>query len=127
MNNFDYLKNYQIPGDLLLDLLDLYKIIGYTEAYNKIYKDDFLVDYNHALEEDCFAIVNYLKIKVSYERQRLIITKDYTELLNYNYVCINNENKNYFYFITNMIGLNDSENPITEITLKRDVNVKNKL
>lgn len=78
MNNFDYLKNYQIPGDLLLDLLDLYKIIGYTEAYNKIYKDDFLVDYNHALEEDCFAIVNYLKIKVSYERQRLIITKDYT-------------------------------------------------
>lgn len=48
------------------------------------------------------------------------ITKDYTELLNYNYVCINNGNKNYFYFITNMIGLNDSENPITEITLKRD-------
>ena len=78
MNNFDYLKNYQIPGDLLLDLLDLYKIIGYTEAYNKIYKDDFLVDYNNSLEEDCFAIVNYLKIKVSYERQRLIITKDYT-------------------------------------------------
>ena len=48
------------------------------------------------------------------------ITKDYTELLNYNYVCINNGVKNYFYFITDMLGLNDSENPITEITLKRD-------
>lgn len=78
MNNFDYLKNYQIPSELLLELLNLYKTIGYTEAYSKIYKDDFLVDYNNALEEDCFAIVAYLNIKVSYERQRLIITKDYT-------------------------------------------------
>lgn len=48
------------------------------------------------------------------------ITKDYTELLNYNYVCINNGSKNYFYFITNMFGVNDSETPITELTLKRD-------
>lgn len=78
MNNFDYLKNYQIPGDLFLELLDLYKTIGKSETYSKIYKDDYLVDYNNSLEEDTFEIVKYLGIKVSFERQRLIITKDYT-------------------------------------------------
>ena len=78
MNNFDYLKNYQIQGDLLLDLLSLYKTIGKSEVYSNIYKEDFLVDYNNSLEEDTFEIVKYLGIKVSFERQRLIITKDYT-------------------------------------------------
>ena len=78
MNNFDYLKNYQIPGDLLLELLSLYKTIGKSEIYSNIYKEDFLVDYNSSLEEDAFEIVKYLGIKVSFERQRLIITKDYT-------------------------------------------------
>lgn len=77
MNNFDYLKNYQIPGDLLLELLSIYKTIGKKETYSNIYKEDFLVDYNNSLEEDAFEIVKYLGIKVSFERQRLIITKDY--------------------------------------------------
>jgi hypothetical protein len=78
MNNFDYLKNYQIPGDLLLELLSLYKTIGKSEMYSSIYKDDYLVNYNNSLEEDTFEIVKYLGLKVSFERQRLIITKDYT-------------------------------------------------
>ena len=78
MNNFDYLKNYQIPGDLLLELLSLYKTIGKSEVYSNIYKEDFLVDYYNSLEEDTFEIVKYLGLKVSFERQRLIITKDYT-------------------------------------------------
>lgn len=77
MNNFDYLKNYQIPGDLLLELLSLYKTIGKSEIYSNIYKEDFLVDYNNSLEEDTFEVVKYLGLKVSFERQRLIITKDY--------------------------------------------------
>ena len=47
MNNFDYLKNYQIPGDLLLELLSLYKTIGKSEMYSSIYKDDYLVNYNN--------------------------------------------------------------------------------
>ena len=78
MNNFDYLKNYQIPSDLLLDLLSLYKTIGKKETYSNIYKEDFLVNYNSSIEEDTFELVKYLGIKVSFERQRLIITKDYT-------------------------------------------------
>lgn len=78
MNNFDYLKNYQIQSDLLLDLLSLYKTIGKSEIYSNIYKEDFLVNYNHSIEEDTFELVKYLGIKVSFERQRLIITKDYT-------------------------------------------------
>ena len=78
MNNFDYLKNYQIPGELFLELLTLYKTIGKSETYSSIYKEDYLIDYNNSLEEDTFEIVKYLGIKVSFERQRLIITKDYT-------------------------------------------------
>jgi hypothetical protein len=46
--------------------------------YSSIYKDDYLVNYNNSLEEDTFEIVKYLGLKVSFERQRLIITKDYT-------------------------------------------------
>ena len=56
-----------------------------------------------------------LKAKI-YEKK----AKLFNNVLNYNYVCINNDITNYFYFITNMFGLYDSENPITEITLKRD-------
>ena len=78
MNNFDYLKNYQIPSDLLLELLSLYKTIGRKEVYSNIYKEDFLVDYYNSIEEDTFEIVKYLGLKVSFERQRLIITKDFT-------------------------------------------------
>ena len=45
---------------------------------HNIYKEDFLVDYYNSIEEDTFEIVKYLGLKVSFERQRLIITKDFT-------------------------------------------------
>ena len=48
------------------------------------------------------------------------IARDYETLRNYNYAVIENENGFNFYFITSIDGENDSETPITFLSLKRD-------
>ena len=48
------------------------------------------------------------------------IARDYETLRNYNYAVIENANGFNFYFITSIDGENDSETPITFLSLKRD-------
>ena len=42
MGNFDYLSNYVIPSDILLNLLNIYKHIGRFEAYSRVMKHNNL-------------------------------------------------------------------------------------
>lgn len=77
MGNFDYLSNYVIPSDILLDLLNVYKKIGSYEVIDKVNTTKYAVEISKAIEDDTFALVDYLGIKISFERLRLIITKDF--------------------------------------------------
>ena len=78
MSNFTSLKNYHIPSDLLIEMLSTYKVIGLNDTFKEKLKDKVNSYFSRSLESDAFALCEYLKIDVSKDRLRLIITKNST-------------------------------------------------
>lgn len=76
MSNFASLNNYLIPTPLLLELLEIYKLIGNNSNIEQTLIKKAVHLEKKALETDCFKLIEFLKINVSYNRARLIITKD---------------------------------------------------
>ncbi len=76
MSNFSSLNNYLLPTSLLLELLEVYKLIGTNINIEKTLDKKSVHQERKAFETDCFKLVSYLNLNVSNERIRLIITKD---------------------------------------------------
>ncbi len=76
MSNFESLNNYLLPTPLLLELLDVYKLIGTNTNIEKTLDKKAIHLERKAFETDCFKLVEFLKLDVSINRIRLIITKD---------------------------------------------------
>ncbi len=76
MNNFEPLKNNFIPSNVLMRLLNTYTLIGKNEQINIYLKDqtDYLIEKN--VQDEVYTLAKYLKIKVSDNRLRLLITKN---------------------------------------------------
>ena len=76
MSNFNNLKHYILPSDLLLSMLEAYKNIGKTDIYlDQIVdiKDKLASD---SLNEDTFYLADLLNIDVKDQRKQLILFKD---------------------------------------------------
>ncbi|MBQ8292228.1 MAG: hypothetical protein IJX78_00315 [Bacilli bacterium] len=78
MSNFDNLKQYILPSDLLLDMLNIYKLIGKNSVYEESLKKNIKSIENATLERDVFFLCLLLDVNVTDNRLRLIITKNST-------------------------------------------------
>lgn len=78
MTNFDNLKQYILPSDLLLDMLNIYKLIGKNSIYEESLKKNINSIENATLERDVYFLSLLLNINVTDNRLRLIITKNST-------------------------------------------------
>lgn len=80
MNNFEALKNNIIPSDVLVKLLDTYKMIGSNELISQTIDEEeaFLVEKN--IENITYTLSRRLKLKVNENRLRLIIIKNSSPL-----------------------------------------------
>lgn len=78
MSNFKALLNYQIPSDLLLKLLEIYKLIGkYENLENQLENSKDSLN-NKRLEKDTCLLIKYLNLNLSDQRIKLLISKDST-------------------------------------------------
>ena len=78
MSNFNNLKHYILPSDLLLTMLEAYKNIGMTDIYLEQIeeiKDKLCED---SLNEDTYYLADLLNIDVKDQRKQLILYKDST-------------------------------------------------
>ncbi len=78
MSNFNNLKHYILPSDLLLTMLEAYKNIGMTDIYLEQIeeiKDKLCED---SLNEDTYYLTDLLNIDVKDQRKQLILYKDST-------------------------------------------------
>ncbi len=78
MSNFDNLKQYILPSDLLLDMLNIYKLIGKNSIYEESLKKNIKAIENATLERDVFFLCLLMNIDITDNRLRLIITKNST-------------------------------------------------
>lgn len=76
MSNFTALNNYQLPVDVLLDLLSIYNLNGKNELAVKALgeKNEHLE--KKTIENNTIALIKFLKLNISADRIRLLITKD---------------------------------------------------
>lgn len=114
---------------MIIETLTLYKTKlnnDYTDVIDTGPQDTLT---NETLKTSVFDVFYYPMVVYANEAKSgresnatlyVSITKRYEDIQDYNYVIINNGVKNFYYFITNMSSINDSNNPITELTLERD-------
>lgn len=78
MSNFDNLKHYILPSDLLLTMLEAYKNIGMTNVYLEQIDEikDKLSD--DCLNQDTYFLAEMLGIDVKDQRKQLILVKNST-------------------------------------------------
>ena len=76
MSNFDNLKQYILPSDLLLDMLNIYKLIGKNSIYEESLKKNIKFIENSALERDVYFLSLLLDLDITDNRLRLIIMKN---------------------------------------------------
>ena len=72
MSNFNNLKHYILPSDLLLTMLEAYKNIGMTSVYLEQIeeiKDKLSSD---SLNEDTYYLSDLLNLDVKEQRKQLI-------------------------------------------------------
>lgn len=78
MSNFDNLKQYILPSDILLDMLNIYKLIGKNSIYEESLKKNIKLIENATLERDVYFLSLLMNLDVTDNRLRLIITKNST-------------------------------------------------
>ena len=76
MNNFEVLKHYSIPSDVLMDMLDTYKLLGMNNEYLIKIGDKIDILKKDTLDKDTFFIANLIGLDITEARLRLLITKD---------------------------------------------------
>ena len=76
MSNFDNLKQYILPSDILLDMLNIYKLIGKNAIYEESLKKNIKLIENATLERDVYFLSLLMDIDVTDNRLRLIIMKN---------------------------------------------------
>lgn len=76
MSNFENLKHYILPSDLLLTMLEAYKNIGMTNVYLEQIEEikDKLSD--DCLNQDSYFLAELLNLDVKEQRKQLILCKD---------------------------------------------------
>ena len=78
MSNFDNLKQYILPSDILLDMLNIYKLIGKNSIYEESLKKNIKLIENATLERDVYFLSLIMNLDITDNRLRLIITKNST-------------------------------------------------
>lgn len=75
-SNFEILKQYIIPSDVLSKMLKIYQLIGKGDIYKDtlIKKEEAL--HKKCIEVDVYFLSSFLNLNLSDNRMRLIITKD---------------------------------------------------
>ena len=76
MSNFTSLDHYHIPSDLLVNMLSTYKNIGLNESFDERLKNKKASLFNSSLLDDALSLAGFLKLNLTKDRLRLIITKD---------------------------------------------------
>lgn len=76
MNNFEALSHYNIPSDVLKSMLSIYKLIGMNEQYALKLEEKKSFLESDVIEKDTFYASKMLKVEVSDQRLRLLITKN---------------------------------------------------
>lgn len=77
-NNFEILKQYVIPTDVLNEMLKTYQLIGRGDVYKDILETKEEQLKKRAVELDAFLLADFLNLDLSENRMRLILTKDST-------------------------------------------------
>lgn len=78
MSNFNNLKQYILPSDLLLDMLNIYKLIGKNAIYEDSLKKNIKPIEEATLERDVYFLALLMNTEVNDNRLRLIIMKNST-------------------------------------------------
>ena len=76
MNYFETLSQYTIPVKTLNQMLKVYKLIGQNDMVMEQLKEKEEVLFENAVMKDTYFIGELLKLNVTDNRKRLIITKD---------------------------------------------------
>ena len=76
MNNFEVLKHYSIPSDVLMAMLDTYRMLGMNNEYLIKIGDKKDILFSDTIEKDTFFLSKLLNLEVSDNRLRLLVTKD---------------------------------------------------
>lgn len=76
MSNFDALKHYIMPSDVLMDMLDIYRILGMNVEYQKKLAAQSVYLRQAVIEKDTFYVASLLAVEISDHRLRLLITKN---------------------------------------------------
>ena len=76
MDNFEVLNHYSIPSDVLMDMLDTYRLLGMNNEYLKKIGDRESYMFKETIEKDTYYACRLLNIDVSDNRLRLLITKN---------------------------------------------------
>lgn len=82
MNNFDALKQYMIPANTLNNMLDVYKSIGQNKFLIDTLGDTKYYLMEQGLERDTFFLASLIKLNITDNRMRLLITKNSTPVNN---------------------------------------------
>ena len=76
MDNFEILKHYTIPSDVLMDMLSTYRLLGMNLEYEEKIKDQAKYLRNEVIEKDTFFLANLIGVDITDNRLRLLITKN---------------------------------------------------
>ncbi len=77
-NNFEILKQYVIPSDVLKEMLNTYQLIGRGDVYKDILETKEEQLKRRSVELDAFMLADFLNLDLTENRMRLILTKDST-------------------------------------------------
>lgn len=76
MDNFEVLNHYSIPSDVLMDMLEVYKLLGKNSEFETLIGERSEYLFNETIEKDTFYACKLLNINLSDNRLRLLITKN---------------------------------------------------
>lgn len=82
MNNFDALKQYMIPSNTLNKMLETYKSIGQNKFLIDTLGDTKYYLMEQGLERDTFFLASLIRLNITDNRMRLLITKNSTPVNN---------------------------------------------
>lgn len=77
-SNFEILKQYIIPADVLSKMLKIYQLIGRGDVYKDNLKTKEEALKEKSMEVDVYFLSNYIGLNLSDTRMRLLITKNST-------------------------------------------------
>ena len=77
-SNFEMLKQYVIPSDVLSEMLKIYQMIGKGDVYKESLESKEEVLRKRAIDLDTYVLSDYIGLEISENRKRLILSKEST-------------------------------------------------